>query len=248
MTRASSSVSSRAKFLQSPREIIAVIVERVVSVLTGIEAAIYLVGKYFVDPADDAFGGFAQERIQRDLPAVQIISQQLGIVVTHFLEMGNEPALIHRIAVKAAGELVVDAATRHFFERGFRDGQQMLLFSANGRGLLIALQNEVDGRSVGEFRRLAEAAVFDVELLRDRANLRVDYTGIKVRSRASERFGVGYGISDGVGGAFEVGALIFVGVGDARAARGENPGGPFDLRAENRCRRKRACRRGAKSP
>ena len=204
----------RAKFLQSPGEVVAVIVERVVRVLAGIKAAVHLIGKHFVDPADDALCCFAKQWIQSDLPAVQIVPQELGIVVAHFLEMRNQPALVDRIAMKTAGELVVDAAPRHFFERGFRDRKQVLFFSASGGGLLVALQNQIDGRGVRKLRRIAEATVLDVELLCDRANLRIDYAGIKVRSRAGEDFGLRDGIGDGVGGAFEVGALVLIGIGD----------------------------------
>ena len=120
MTRVLHRRKSGAKFVERPGEIVAVVVERIVGVLAGVKAALALVGERFVDPVDDAFGGFAQERIQRDLPAVQIISQQLRIVVRHFLEVRNEPSFVHRVAMEAAGELIVDAAARHFVERAFR--------------------------------------------------------------------------------------------------------------------------------
>src|SRR5256885_11088656 len=52
-----------------------------------------------------------------ELPAVEKVLEQLGIVVGHFFEVGNEPAFVDRVAMEAAGELVVDAAAGHFFER-----------------------------------------------------------------------------------------------------------------------------------
>ena len=126
----------------------------------------------------------------------------------------EQPALGDRIAMKTAGELVVDATPRHFFECGFRDRKQVLFFSASRGSLLVALQNQIDSRGVRKLRRLAEAAVLDVELLCDRANLRIDYTGIKVRSRDGDDLGLRDGIVDCAGEAFEVGALVLVGIGD----------------------------------
>ena len=59
---------------------------------------------------------------------MQVVLQQLGIVVGHFLEVGDQPAFIHGIAMEAASELVVDAAASHFFEGGFGHGEEMLFF------------------------------------------------------------------------------------------------------------------------
>ena len=39
--------------------------------------------------------------------------------------MGDEPAFIDGIAVKTAGELIVDTAAGHFFEGGFGHGEEM---------------------------------------------------------------------------------------------------------------------------
>ena len=122
---------------------------------------------------------------------VQVITQQLGIVVGHFLEVRHQPTLVDRVAVEAAGKLVVDAAAGHFFERGFGDGQQVLLVC-----LLVALEDQIDGRGVREFRRAPEAAVLDVELLRNRFDLGIDHAKIKLSARAGEHFGLRNGIRE----------------------------------------------------
>ncbi len=113
--------------------------------------------------------------------------------------MGDEPAFVDGIAMEAAGELVVDAAAGHFFEGGFGHGEEMLVFFTCGRraadGLLIALEDQVDGRGVREFGGAAEAAVLDVEKLRDRFDLRVDDAEIKFGAGAGEDFR----LRDGVG-------------------------------------------------
>ncbi len=81
----------------------------------------------------------------RDLPGVEIIPQQLRIVVAHFFKMRNEPVFVDRVAMEAAGELVVNAAAGHFLEGGFSNGEEMFVFFRSGRraadGLLIALED-----------------------------------------------------------------------------------------------------------
>ena len=65
-----------------------------------------------------------EERAGGDLIAVDIIFQQLGIVVRHFLEVRDAPAFVNRIAMKAAGELIVNAAEGHAFECALGDVEQ----------------------------------------------------------------------------------------------------------------------------
>ena len=55
---------------------------------------------------------------------MQIIFQQPGIVVSHFFEVGDQPAFINRVAMKAARELILDAAASHLFQRALRHRQQ----------------------------------------------------------------------------------------------------------------------------
>ena len=114
----------RAHFVERPGEIVAVVIERLIGVLAAVKSAALLIRENFVDPSNDSFGGFAEERVVRHLIAVQIIFQQLGIVVRHFLEVRDAPALVNRIAMEAAGDLIVNAAQGHSFERAFGDVQQ----------------------------------------------------------------------------------------------------------------------------
>ena len=55
------------------------------------------------------------------LIGVHVVLQQLGVVVGHLFEVRHDPALVHRIAMKSAGQLVVHAAAGHLFERGDED-------------------------------------------------------------------------------------------------------------------------------
>ena len=99
-----------------------------------------MVRQNFIYPANDAYGSLAKKWVLRELPAVEIIFQEFRVVVRHFLEVGNEPALVHRVTVETTGKLVVNAASSHFFKGGFGHGKQMLFFR-----LLVALEEKIDG-------------------------------------------------------------------------------------------------------
>src|SRR5260370_11300199 len=105
--------------------------------------------------------------------------------------------------MKAAGELVVHAATRHFFEGSLGDGQQLLVL-----GLLIALEEEIDRRRMGELGSLAKPTVAAIKQVGDGLNLRVDDRQVKPRARARERFRLGYGIGERIGRSLQVSALV----------------------------------------
>ena len=93
---------------------------------------------------------------------MQVVAQQLGVVVEHLLEVRNVPALIDAIAVKAAGQLVVHSAPRHFFERG-GEGLASRFMAAVHR----YFQQQVERRGVGKLGLRAEAAIARVELRQD---------------------------------------------------------------------------------
>src|SRR2546430_4970507 len=80
--------------------------------------------------------------------------------------------------------------------------------------LLVALEDEVDGRGVREFRGAAEAAVPDVEKMGDGFDLCVDDAKVEISASAGEDFRLRDGIGAGVGGALQFGSLVTVGIGD----------------------------------
>jgi hypothetical protein len=92
-----------ANFVQRPSEIVAVVLERLIGILTGVEPAALAVRKDICNPLNDPFGRLAEQGVSRHLIAMQEILQQLRIVVRHFLEVRHAPAFVHRIAVKSAG-------------------------------------------------------------------------------------------------------------------------------------------------
>src|SRR5258708_26536980 len=81
-------------------------------------------------------------------------------------------------------------------------------------GLLVALDDQVDGRGVGEFRGAAEAAVLDVDKLGDGFDLGIDNAEVEIGAGAGEDFGLRDSVGEGVGGAFEFGAFVTVGIVD----------------------------------
>src|SRR5437879_8114641 len=110
--------------------------------------------------------------------------------------------------MQAAGELVVDASAGHFFEGGFGHGEKVFFF-----GLLVTLEDEIDGRGVREFRGAAKTAVLDVKKLGHGFDLRIDDAEIEIGARTGEDFGLRDGVGEGVRGALEFSALVAVRIG-----------------------------------
>src|SRR5258708_3092379 len=105
--------------------------------------------------------------------------------------------------MKAAGELVVHAATRHFFEGSLGDGQQLLVL-----GLLIALEEEIDRRRMGELGSLAKTTVAAIKQVGDGLNLRVDDRKVKPGAPTRERFRLRHSIGERIGRSLQVSALV----------------------------------------
>ena len=89
---------------------------------------------------------------------MQIRGGEERVVVEHLLEVGDEPALVDRVAVEAAADEVVHAAGRHPVE-GLRDHLERASSAAGA-------EQELERRGRRELRRAAEAAVRGVELRR----------------------------------------------------------------------------------
>src|SRR5207244_11748464 len=116
---------------------------------------------------------------------MEVIPKQLGVVVRHFFEVGDEPAFVNRVTVEAARKLVADAASSHFLQGRFDHGEETVFF-----GLLVAFEEEIDGRSVWELRRPGEAASSAGEKLCDGLGMCVDRTAAKVRARTGAALGL----------------------------------------------------------
>ena len=87
-----------------------------VGILSRVEAALGM-----MHLAQQIARGFFNYRFKKrfagDRVRVRINAEQLGIVIEHFFKMGHQPFRVHRIAMKAAAEMIIDAALGHFGER-----------------------------------------------------------------------------------------------------------------------------------
>ena len=91
---------------------------------------------------------------------MNVILQQLRVVVGHLLEVRHYPALVNRVAMKAAGKLVVHAAFGHLGQcRDDHIAQSLIA----GAGVLISEQ--IENAGMRKFGRGAKAAVLCVKHL-----------------------------------------------------------------------------------
>ena len=58
-----------------------------------------------------------KKRLAGDRVRVRIDAEKLGIIIEHLLKVGHQPFRVHRIAMKAAAEMIIDAAASHLGER-----------------------------------------------------------------------------------------------------------------------------------
>ena len=157
-------IENGASFIDSPCKVVAVVVEAHIGVLRSIKAAAFAVRHRRVEPRHNLARG--SEKVLAHIIALEsmhVIAQQLGVVVEHLLEVRHHPALIHAVAMKTSGKLVVDAASRHLFERRSKCFASPLIVVAHGR-----FEQQVERRRMGKLGLRTEPAVARVELRDDR--------------------------------------------------------------------------------
>ncbi len=66
------------------------------------------------DVIQNVADNFRVPRVAADCKSVEVKLRELRVIIEHFFEMGHEPFSIYGIARKAAAELIMDAARRHF--------------------------------------------------------------------------------------------------------------------------------------
>src|SRR5262249_30466049 len=83
-----------------------------VGILCGIESALavkhlaHQVGHGFIDH-------LLEKRLSGDAINLRVDTNELSVVVEHLLEMGHEPLLVHRIAMKSTAQMIVNSPLRH---------------------------------------------------------------------------------------------------------------------------------------
>ncbi len=200
-----------------PSEVVAIVVQGDVGVLAGVEAGLAAVGQHLIGPAQNVQGHAAETLAAGGLRRVNVVFQQLGVVIGHLLEMRHSPMLVHAVAVKPAGQLVVDAAARHLFQR--QKGDVAEHRAARPRGLIAheAVEQQIHHRRMEELRGMAEAAVFAVEGLHRRVENGGDGRGVQARRGAGgrRRLHARQRLHHPRGGFLQLLRLLPVGVGDA---------------------------------
>ena len=111
------------------------------------------------DPADGLAQALLVERVGAVLPGPGQEVDHLGVVVEHLLEVRHQPATVHRVAGKAAAQMVVDAALAHLGEREL-DG----LAVARRAAALPGAPEQFQNHRLRELRRMAEAALDRIDL------------------------------------------------------------------------------------
>ena len=175
---------------------------------------------------------------------MHVIAQQLRIVVEHLLEVRHHPALVHAVAMKAAGKLIVDAAARHLFQR-HREGFARLRVAAVHR----QLQQQIERRRMRKLGLRAESAVARIELRNDRRRNLVHQRRRSVRRPAPEKLSL-----------CSMAAITLAAVSSASSRRSlphlrhgqqhaaQSPAGRSGRRAENTFRQSTACRPASETP
>src|SRR5258707_3092872 len=106
-------------------------------------------------------------------------------------------------------------------------------------GFLVALEKQLNRGSVGEFRRLSEAAIANVKKFGDRLNLRVNDAEIELGSCAVESFRLGDRVRQGIGGALEIRPLGAIRIGHGQQYAPETGPPALIIRLEIRATVKR---------
>ncbi|OLC67774.1 MAG: hypothetical protein AUH78_27560 [Gemmatimonadetes bacterium 13_1_40CM_4_69_8] len=146
------------RLLRGPGPVVAVIVRSHVGVLGGEEGAGLAIREDLEHPVDDSRRHFPEQRRAPGLVGREVGFEQFGVVVGHFLEVRDDPPLVHRIPMEPAAHVVADAAPGHGGERFLDD----LACPVEAR-VVPASDQEFEGGGVRELGRRAEPAVADVE-------------------------------------------------------------------------------------
>ncbi len=92
--------------------------------------------------------------VARQAPPVQVEPDEQRVVVEHLLEVRHQPAGVHRIAVEAATQVIVEPAGRHLPERMNHQIERIPIL-----GPVVVAQQEIQRRRRRELRPVAEAPV-----------------------------------------------------------------------------------------
>ena len=127
-----------------------------VRIVAGCEQSVR--GGHFInEPLARLFDSLAEQLVLGGRQYVSELTDELGIVVEHLLEMGDKPSLVYRIAGNTPTEVVVDSPltdVRHGCRHGFT---RLGMAGSSGHR-----PKQLKERALGEFWRHTNAAVLPV--------------------------------------------------------------------------------------
>src|SRR5438128_10847436 len=101
------------EFVRGPCEVIAIVVEADVRILTRKVSAALAVREDLFRPREDAFGGIAVEWGTGELPRVNVVRQEARVVVRHLLELRHDPSRIRPVPMEGSADLVLASVRRY---------------------------------------------------------------------------------------------------------------------------------------
>src|SRR5580700_8953928 len=120
------------------------------------------VAQPFVHPPNNVTRHACKKIVACSLISVYITLQQLRVVIAHLLEVRHDPALIDRIAMEAARQLVISTAARHLLQSADKNGAQVFITRASAR---ILLHHQIERRRMRELRSVSKSAIDGVKHL-----------------------------------------------------------------------------------
>ncbi len=188
------------------------------------------------DVAQDAGGG-ADKKVggEADL-------RELGLIVEHFLEVGDMPFGVDGIAMKTAAEMIVHAAAGHFAEGVKRHAEGRFGFVGGAVFLRGEMEKEFEIDRARKFRRAAEAPLAGVKHAGVLGEGERDGGGGipgAVGRGAVFRFGLAQSSEKRLSPLLDLPAVGLPDLGDAAQDGDETGAAGGDRSAGNRCRRGR---------
>ena len=179
-----------------------------VGVLRGVEPARW-VGHLARDVVQRLLGHPAKLVVARHLPHLDQQPRQLRVIVQHLFKVWRQPALVHRIAMETAAQLVVHAAARHLPQAVSHHFQRLL-----AAGPVVITQQEAQRHGLGKLGRAAKAAVDGVEIARHAAESLVrDEVVQRAFSRAGRACAALNGGPQPAGALLDIVAPVAIGIG-----------------------------------
>jgi hypothetical protein len=144
-------------FFEGPGEVVSIVVQADICVLAG-SISTFCVRQHLADPAYYSAGYLRVLLGTERRMGVEVGSEQFRIVVTHLLEVGDNPLRIDTVAVKSPTELVVDPAPSHTLKGPLHD-----VAGPRFSGAVPPRQEKPKSRRVGEFGLGTEAPIPRIE-------------------------------------------------------------------------------------